>query len=390
MKFYQAPETETGKDYFDLPEGELDKELEKLSLELESEETPPVEVKEEIPEETIKTEEPELVKVEDSPVEVKEEAPKIDVLTEEMLGKIADSLDEKTPKDEFISLIKSKGLVGKPVSEFYKQYFHAQKMVGKRIVPEMKKEETPAQQIFPINAQPDEVAKVKNNIILDSINRQKKRMGISDEFELPPTLDETDPEYRTWYRDASIDNPLDLKLFERAYNNERNSLENAYTEYNKLRTTYPQVNDETAERDLKSIEEYFDNAGVKLSDYGINVKDDAVIAQLVYTDPGTKQVDNSLFNYINGEIPVLIPGALANKYMRTIGNSHLKEIIGKISEKSKMEGVVQQKNNIKPTNKGLGTQAGGETKPGDVGREKDPYLMTPVERDSYLKQMFQD
>ena len=112
-----------------------------------------------------------------------------------MLNEFAEAFDDEkeittnkgktTERQDFLNLIKSKGLIGKPMSEFLKQYYHAQKSVGRPrasdLMPDLPKPGTekkpedsiapPPQsqqqrQIFPTNADDKQVTEIKQNLIL--------------------------------------------------------------------------------------------------------------------------------------------------------------------------------------------------------------------------------
>lgn len=303
------------------------------------------------------------------------------ILTQEML-------DGMNLNEDAMKLINSKGLVGKPMSEFVNQYVNAQKLVGKKaeevhreLFPQDSPEKAPV--IFSKDLKKEEAEAKINDLVLAKVKREAKDLGLSEDFEFPPTLDVKSEEYKHWYKDANYDYPADLKLFERALSEEKDGLVKAHNEVVRLRSEYKQENDNLIDDDILQITKHYGQKNIDLKSLGYEFNDDLISSLIFVEKDGKKTLDNSMFNWVNGEIPIMEKGALARKFVAL----HNPEIIGKVQESALIQGRKEGAEIVtkKPINKGLGnTQVSGELSSERAGTEKDPYAMTIAELDAEI------
>lgn len=306
------------------------------------------------------------------------------VLTQEML-------DGMGLNEDAIKLINSKGLVGKPMSEFVNQYVNAQKLVGKK-AEEIHREIFPqdiitekAPTIFPKDHKDEEIAKIKDNIILSKIDNSKEKLGLSESFTLPPTLDVKSPEYKEWLRDAQYEYPADVDIFKEIVKHETDGINTAYKRLVDLRENYKEENDKIIDVEISKINEYFHKADLDLKELGVEFND-SVLEGLIFVEKnGKKELDPQMFEWVNGEIPIMKQGALAQKFMSTKGAEVLSKVRTISLEKGRKEGALITN---KPVNKGLGaTNLSGEIKIENAG-SRDPYLMSTSELDKEIAYQF--
>jgi len=372
-------------DYYSLSPDKLDETLNQFDVLPEpEEETPEVE-------ETEDTEKPAETdtKTEDekqTTPETKEPA----VTTEEPL--INEAFISKYDKEEQKILQK---YIGKPISEIVKALANANELIGRK-TSEVKREIFPQSNqdiiapktpmVFPKDQKAEEAEALINKLVLDRIASSKTQLGFSEEFVFPPTLDIKSPEYKAWYKTANYDNPVDLRIFESISHTEREGLRSGYNEVVRLRNEYKQDNDKIIDNEIVNINEYFSRAKINLKDFGVDFGD-KVIEDLIFVEKdGKKVLDDKMFDWVNGEIPVMKTGALATKFMNTQGA----DILGKIREASleqgRREGAELNKNVKKPINKGLGnTDIGGQINVEKNSSDRDPYTLSLADLDREIK-----
>lgn len=367
-------------DYYSLSPEKLDETLNQFDVLPETEEeTPEVET-----EDTVDTPETDTKTEDEKPVvpETKEPATK----TEEPL--INEEFISKYDKEEQKILQK---YVGKPISEIVKALANANELIGRK-TEEVKREIFPqssqdliapkAPMVFPKDQKAEEAEALINKLVLDRIQNSKEQIGFSPDFNFPPTLDIKSPEYKAWYKVENYDHPADLKIFESVAYNERQDLRTGYQEVVRLRDEYKQDNDKIINNEIVNINEYFQRAKINLKDYGVDFSDEKVENLIFTEDNGKKVLDPTMFDWVNGEIPILKKGALAQKFMNTEGA----DILGKIRELSleqgRREGAELNKNTKKPINKGLGnTDIGGQINVEKNSSDRDPYTMSLTDLD---------
>lgn len=282
--------------------------------------------------------------------------------------------------------------VGKPISELVKALANANELIGKKST-EVKREIFPQSNndliapkspiVFPKDQKAEEAEALMNKIVLDKIAGDKKSLGLSDEFEFPPNLDIKSPEYKKWYKTVNYDAPVDLKIFESAMFSEKQGLKDSYTEVVRLRNEYKQDNDKIIDVEIDNITKYFAKANVNLTNYGIDFSNNETIEKLIFVEKdGKKVLDDDLFIWVNGEVPILKKGALAIKFMNESGAEVLSKIREISLEQGRREGAELNNNNKKPVNKGLGnSDVSGQIKPENHSSDRDPYTLSATDLD---------
>jgi hypothetical protein len=386
--FYQAsdtaggespkPKVETPKDEVDpysLTPDELDNQINQFEVGPETEEETPDEETEET---EVKPDTPAKIEPEAKPETEPEKTEPVKV--DEPL--IDDKFISKYSEKEQKILMKYKD---KPISEVVKALANANELIGKKSE-EVKRELFPentitpnSPQIFPLNQKQEEVEKLKQDLVLKQVSGQKSQLGLSEEFPLPTTLDMKSPEYKQWLKDVNYDFPADLKIFEQSVQKEQDNLNKAYAQVTYLRENFKTENDKIIDTEIGKINEYFGEAGVDLKSLGIEF-DDETIEKLIFVGKnGEKILDPEMFEYVNGEIPILKRGALAWKFNNTEGTN----ILAKVKETAIIQGRKEAtvENKQLPINKGLGnSNVAGEVKIETAGT-KDPYLMNKDQLD---------
>lgn len=374
--FYQASDTAGGEspkqvDPYNMSPDELDKYLQQVGDEPEPiGETP----------ETTDTEEPVIT---DTPEPTEEKQPELEpekteeVKVDEPL--IDDKFISKYSKDEQDILLKYKD---KPISEVVKALANANKLIGKKSE-EVKRElfpsiEQPIAQdvpaiVFPKEQKQEEVEKLKEDIILKQVIGRKENLGLSEDFPMPTTLDLKSAEYKEWLKTVNYDYPADLEIFKSAISQEKQQLDKAYQQLNYYRENYKSENDKIIDDEIVVINQYFGKAGLDLKELGVEFTDDVIEKMLFVEKNGQKTLDPKMFNWINGEVPILKEGALAQKFMNTEGVSVLSKVKELALTQGRKEAVTVEKK--LPINKGLGaTTNSGEFKIEKAGAT-DPYTM---------------
>lgn len=377
---------EENVDYYSLSPEKLDEALNGMEVlpesEDESPETDEISDTEVQPETDTKTEEPEkLIPPEPEKTEaavVKIEEPLID-----------EAFISKYDKDGQKVLQK---YIGKPISEIVKALANANELIGKKST-EVKRELFPQSTndliapktpiVFPKDQKAEEAEALMNKIVLDKIAGDKKSLGFSDDFEFPPNLDIKSPEYKAWYKTVNYDAPADLKLFESAMFNEKQGLKDAYTEVVRLREEYKQDNDKIIDVEVDNIMKYFAKANINLKEYGVDFDNSETIEKLIFVEKdGKKLLDDEMFTWVNGEIPILKKGAIATKFMNHNGSDILAKIRETSLEQGRREGAELSNNNKKPVNKGLGnSDVSGQIKTENHSSDRDPYTLSLADLD---------
>ena len=305
------------------------------------------------------------------------------LLTQELIDKM------KLTEDQ-VKIINSKGLIGKPMSEFVNQYINAQKLIGKKaedvkrdLFPQSEQDiitpKTPV--VFPKDQKAEDADNLMNEIVLGKITQNKKQIGLSDDFEFPPTLDIKSNEYKAWYKTANYDNPVDLRIFESYLHQEKNELKGAYEKVVELRDTYKTVNDGIIDTDIEKVNEYFGKAGINLKDFGVDFNEELIGSMIFVEKDGKKALDENMFTFVNNEIPIMKTGALATKFMNMKGSEVLTKIRDSALEQGRREGA-NKVNEKKPVNKGLGnSNISGDNQVDRHKQDKDYYNLSEADLD---------
>lgn len=383
--FYQASDTAGGEspakvDPYSMSPDELDNLINQTDVEPDNEDvdTPDVEDENLETTDTEKTLETDTPKPVETPVETKpEDKPKGEVDTNEPL--IDDKFISKYSKEEQDILAKYKD---KPISEVVKALANANKLIGKKseevkreLFPSIDKpitQESPV--IFKKDQKQEEVEKVKEDLILGQVNGSRTQLGLSEDFPLPTTLDLKSPEYKEWLKTVNYDYPADLEIFKNTVQKEKEQLDKAYNQISYYRENYKAENDKLIDEEVSTINQYFGKAGLDLKELGVEFTDELLEKMLFVENNGQKNLDPKMFTWVNGEIPILKEGALAQKFMNTEGVSVLSRVKDLALAQGRKEAVTVEKK--LPINKGLGnTDRSGEFKIDAAQGPKDPYLM---------------
>jgi hypothetical protein len=403
--FYQASDTAGGGesskqiDPYEMTPDEIDNFINQSEVEPENEDLSPEEKDDELDLSEDTEKESELdsdtsKKIEKTP-EVETEAEKTEPEKTDNEPLIDDKFISKYSKEEQDALRKYEG---KPISELVKALANQNKVIGKKaeevkreLFPSLDKQpitqESPAI-VFPKDKRLEEVEKIKEDLIIKQVNGLRTQLGLSEDFPLPTTLDLKSPEYKEWLKTVSYDYPADLKIFDKTVESEKQQLDKAYTELSHYRENFKEINDKILNEEVGVINQYFGKAGLNLKELGVEFTDE-VLEKMLYTEKnGEKVLDAKMFTWVNGEIPILKEGALAQKFMNTEGVTVLSKVKDVALTQGRKEAVTVEKK--LPINKGLGnTDKSGEFKIKAVGSQ-DPYTMNAEQLDREIAAMLNE
>jgi hypothetical protein len=245
--------------------------------------------------------------------------------------------------------------IDKPISEFFKSYANAQKLIGK------KKEEllTKPQAAPQVPQTVEQVQKAKEELILTELRR--KVPALKDN--LPPTLDTSSEEYKDWARDLNYDDPDTYSEFRQARNEISAEIEQTYQNLNQLRSNYDKINADIIHNEIDTIESDLRAIGASSKElgYDFTIAPDGSNALLddLLIDSATGEIDNKLVTYVNGEVPIINTDAVRMKFFKL----NLPQITKKIAEKARLEAVKTMQGQVKEVPASLsGSQISGKTK----------------------------
>lgn len=403
--FYQASDTAGGEspskvDPYEMTPDELDNFINQSEVEPDDEDLTPPENEEELDlsedtEDKSELETDTSKQIEKPTTEVETETEKTEAEKTDNEPLIDDKFISKYSKEEQDALKKYEG---KPISELVKALANQNKLIGKKseevkreLFPSLDKQpitqESPAI-VFPKDKKLEEVEKIKEDLIIKQVNGLRTQLGLSEDFPLPTTLDLKSPEYKEWLKTVSYDYPADLKIFDKTVETEKQQLDKAYTELSHYRTNFKEINDKILDEEVGVINQYFGKAGLNLKDLGVEFTDEALEKMLYVEKNGEKVLDAKMFTWVNGEIPILKEGALAQKFMNTEGVTVLSKVKDLALTQGRKEAVTVEKK--LPINKGLGnTDRSGEFKIQAVGSQ-DPYTMSMEQLDREIATMLNE
>ncbi len=256
-----------------------------------------------------------------------------------------------SPEDEKYAL----KFIDKPISEFFKSYANAQKLIGK------KKEEllTKPQAAPQVPQTVEQVQKTKEELILTELKR--KVPSLKDN--LPPNLDTSSQEYKDWARDLNYDDPDTFNEFRVARNEISTEIEQTYQNLNQLRSNYDKINTDIIHNEVDTIESDLKAIGADAKDlgYDFTIAPDGSNALLddLLLDSKTGEIDKALVTYVNGEVPIINTDAVRTKFFKL----NLPQITKRIAEKARMEAVKTMQGQVKEVPASLsGSQISGKTK----------------------------